>query len=290
MTIKTAYQQLLLALFELYNDREAANIADMVIEAITGFNKINRIVHPEITLNQVQKAILKQYSDELAQYKPVQYVLKKAWFFGLPFFVNESVLIPRPETEELVAWLLQEAKNIELPVSVLDIGCGSGCIPITIKHQRPDFNVIGVDISEKALSVAKQNAVTHQTNINFKTIDILNTYNWSLLDRYDFIISNPPYIGWLEKKSMAKQVVEFEPHEALFVPDNDPLLFYKTIAQFSKSHLNPNGLLFLEVNENMALETEKELQVLGYTTFLRKDLQGKNRMLQAKYNFLNENK
>jgi len=212
MTIKTAYQQLLLALFELYNDREAANIADMVIEAITGFNKINRIVHPEITLNQVQKAILKQYSDELAQYKPVQYVLKKAWFFGLPFFVNESVLIPRPETEELVAWLLQEAKNIELPVSVLDIGCGSGCIPITIKHQRPDFNVIGVDISEKALSVAKQNAVTHQTNINFKTIDILNTYNWSLLDRYDFIISNPPYIGWLEKKSMAKQVVEFEPH------------------------------------------------------------------------------
>ncbi|NIM33988.1 MAG: peptide chain release factor N(5)-glutamine methyltransferase [Hydrotalea flava] len=290
MTIKTAYQQLLLALFELYNDREAANIADMVIEAITGFNKINRIVHPEITLNQVQKAILQQYSDELAQYKPVQYVLKKAWFFGLPFFVNESVLIPRPETEELVAWLLQEAKNIELPVSVLDIGCGSGCIPITIKHQRPDFNVIGVDISEKALSVAKQNAVTHQTNINFKTIDILNTYNWSLLDRYDFIISNPPYIGWLEKKSMAKQVVEFEPHEALFVPDNDPLLFYKTIAQFSKSHLNPNGLLFLEVNENLALETEKELQVLGYTTFLRKDLQGKNRMLQAKYNFLNENK
>ncbi|RTL55101.1 MAG: peptide chain release factor N(5)-glutamine methyltransferase [Sphingobacteriales bacterium] len=290
MTIKTAYQQLLLALFELYNDREAANIADMVIEAITGFNKINRIVHPEITLNQVQKAILQQYSDELAQYKPVQYILKKAWFFGLPFFVNESVLIPRPETEELVAWLLQEAKNIELPTSVLDIGCGSGCIAITIKHQRPDFNVTGVDISEKALSVAKQNAVIHQTNINFKTIDILNTYNWSLLDRYNFIISNPPYIGWSEKKSMAKQVVEFEPHEALFVPDNDPLLFYKTIAQFSKNHLNPNGLLFLEVNENLAHETKQALQELGYTTFLRKDLQGKNRMLQAKYNFLNEKK
>ncbi|WP_298300125.1 peptide chain release factor N(5)-glutamine methyltransferase [Hydrotalea sp.] len=285
MNIKTAYQHLLLELFEMYSDREAANIADMMIEAVTGFNKINRIMHPEIILNKEQISLLQQYSNELAHYKPVQYVLQNAWFYGLPFFVNESVLIPRPETEELIAWLLDSTKQYTHPISVLDIGCGSGCIAVSIKHQRPKFRVSAIDISEKALTVAKKNATTHLASIDFKNIDILNNNNWSQLDSYDCIISNPPYIAWSENEVMAKQVVAFEPHEALFVPDNNPLLFYTTIAQFAKSHLANNGLLFLEVNENLAIETAQALNKLGFSTNLKKDLQGKNRMLQAKYNF-----
>lgn len=283
MTIKSAYQQLLVALFELYSDREASNIADIVIEKVTGFNKINRILNPEIILTGAQESKLKKYSDELLNYKPLQYVIQEAWFYHLPFFVNESVLIPRPETEELVEWLLNSMQTNTHSTSILDIGCGSGCIAVSIKYMRSKFQVTAVDNSEKALSIAKKNAQKHKLNINFQNIDILNKKNWTQLNEYDCIISNPPYIQLSESKIMAKQVVAFEPHQALFVSDDNPLIFYTTIAEFAIIHLKKNGTLFMEVNESLAIETEKAIHKLGFSTTLRKDLQGKNRMLMAKY-------
>jgi len=279
MTIKTAYQQLVLALFEIYDDREAANIANWVIEAVTGFNKINRIMHPEINLSSSQQNLLENYTAELLQHKPVQYVLKQAWFCGLQFYVNESVLIPRPETEELVAWILEDTKGLN--GNIIDIGTGSGCIAIALKIQNPALNVTAIDISEKALEVAEQNAEQIRADVQFKKINILNKEEWTALPEFDWIVSNPPYITLHEQNEMPINVVKYEPHQALFVPDNEPLVFYTTIAVFAKKHLKKNGCIFFEVHEHFANATEQACINLGFKTVLRKDMQGKNRMLKA---------
>jgi release factor glutamine methyltransferase len=285
MGIQDAYTQLMYQLFELYDDRESANIADWVIEHITGFKRIERITNKQFPLNTSQQELLKTYTAQLLQHEPVQYVLHEAWFCGLKFFVDENVLIPRPETEELVEWIEREVSSFQFPVSsLLDIGTGSGCIPISIKKKLPGCDVHALDISETALSVAEKNANILNASITFHEINILDNKQWDLLPMFDIIVSNPPYIKQSEEKEMRSNVLQHEPHVALFVPDEDALLFYKTIAEFGSQHLNKDGQLFFEINEALGEEVKELLLQKGYSNVeVKKDMQGKDRMVKARF-------
>ncbi len=283
MTIQQAYQQLLLKLYELYDDREAINISDIVIENVTGFRKIDRIMNKQFPLNAQQQELLEDYANALMQHKPVQYVLHEAWFAGMKFYVNENVLIPRPETEELVAWIIEEIRNSEFKIrNLLDIGTGSGCIPIVIKKKLPQLDVHAVDISEHALEVAKQNAHEQEAEVSFHQMDILSEEVEKNKEVFDIIVSNPPYIKQSEAESMQKNVLKHEPHLALFVTGEDALLFYRAITQYASEHLSENGFLFFEINEVHGEEVVDLLQQNGFIDIrLKKDMQGKNRMIKA---------
>src|SRR4051794_35956353 len=195
MTIQQSYKQLLFQLYEMYDDREAATIADIVIENITGFKKSHRIINKQFPLNEKQLQLLNEYTTELLKHKPVQYVLHEAWFAGMKLYVDENVLIPRPETEELVEWVVKTvASRKSKVVSLLDVGTGSGCIPIVVKRKLPSIEIHALDILEEALSIAKKNATTHQTAIHFHLLDFLDKTLWTQLPTFDIIMSNPPYV------------------------------------------------------------------------------------------------
>ncbi len=281
MTINAAYYQLLYQLFELYDDREAANMADWVIEYITGQRRIERILYKDLPLNNSQQLQLETFTQQLLQHKPVQYVLQEAWFAGMKFFVKEGVLIPRPETDELVELVASKSQISNLKSQILDIGTGSGCIPIALKKRLPASTILSIDISEAALAIAQKNATDLQTDIALQQLDFLDETNWQLLGTFDIIVSNPPYIKQSEDASMSKHVTDYEPSLALFVADNNALIFYEKIAAFGKTHLNPNGQIFVEINEALGKETVAMFQQHGYNTLLKKDLQGKDRMIQA---------
>lgn len=301
MTIQEAYKQLLYQLYEVYDDREAANIADMVIEHVTAQRRIDRIVNKQMPVSLAQQQEIDSYTQQLLQHKPIQYVLNEAWFAGMKFYVDENVLIPRPETEELLEWIssfpvsgfqfpviMEDGKTPSpatgnrQPVTLLDIGTGSGCIPMALKKKFNDWKAEAVDISAGALEVAKKNATDNNVDVTFHLLDILDESAWSKLGIFHIIVSNPPYIKQSEAESMNTNVLSFEPHTALFVPDNDALLFYKKIADFSLLHLHKNGLLFFEINEALGQEVCEMLAVKGFEEIeLRKDLQGKDRMVKA---------
>lgn len=281
MTIQEAYKQLLYKLFEIYDDREAANICDWVIEHITGLKKIDRITRKNFLLNDEQKKLLENYTNELLPGKPVQYILHEAWFAGMKLYLDGSVLIPRPETEELVNWIIADC-NLQIVNSILDIGTGSGCIPVALKKKLPSCEITAMDISEKALEVAKQNAAECKTEIHFHQCDILNKEEWKQFSGFDIIVSNPPYIKQSEANEMRENVLQYEPHIALFVPDSDALLFYKTITEFGLQHLNKNGKLFFEINETQGENISNLLAQCGYINIeIKKDMQGKDRMIKA---------
>ncbi len=282
MTTQSAQQQAITALKLLYDEREAANIADWVMEHITGKKRIDRLLDKKALLSEEQTNQFQSILSALATHKPVQYVLGEAWFAGMKFFVNESVLIPRPETEELVFWTIESIKNSKLKIkNLLEIGSGSGCIPISLKKKIPEISVSSVDISAEALAVAKQNAITLDVSVNFLQIDFLNEANWEQLSVFDLIVSNPPYIKQSEEINMSKNVLAFEPALALFVPDEDALLFYRKIVLFAKTHLAKEGLIFLEINEALGNEVISLFKKNGFETELRKDLQGRDRMIKA---------
>lgn len=285
MTVQEAYKQLQLQLCALYDDREAANIADLVIEHITGQRRIDRVMNKQLPVTSTQQAIIVQYTEQLLQHTPVQYVLHEAWFAGMKLYVDENVLIPRPETEELVSWIVDfrlQILELERPVAVLDIGTGSGCIPIALKKKMQRWQVHAVDISAGVLNVAKRNAKAQGTAVNFHLLDILDETAWQQLPMFDVIISNPPYIRESEAATMHTNVLDFEPHTALFVPGEDALLFYRKIADFALIHLHSNGLLFFEINEALGKAVCDMLASKGFAGIeLRKDLQGKDRMVKA---------
>jgi release factor glutamine methyltransferase len=287
MTIQQARQEALIQLKSLYDEREAANIADWVMEHITGQKRIDRLLNNQALLTTVQLQKLNTILPQLAAHKPVQYVLNEAWFAGIKFFVNDHVLIPRPETEELVEWIVEESLKLEVrSLKLLDVGTGSGCIPISVKKKMSELSVTSIDVSENALLVARKNAVSLETDIQFLHIDFLNEETWSRLPVFDIIVSNPPYIKQSEHSSMSKNVTDFEPSVALFVPDEDALLFYRKIAVFAKTHLSQQGFIFLEINEALGKETVDLYEKEGYTVVLRKDLQGKERMVKARFTHL----
>ncbi len=215
--------------------------------------------------------------------EPLQYITKRADFYGLKFEVNNQVLIPRPETEELVAWVLEE-NNRKQSKKVLDIGTGSGCIPLSLQYNRPNWEITAIDISEKALDIAQNNAnsLALQQTI-FKKIDILTPSSWADLGEYDLVISNPPYIAASELTIMDENVTNFEPHIALFVPDNDVLLFYRTIAAFCALHLVENGALYVEIHENLGEQTVNLFHESGIfdEIILQKDMSGRDRMIKC---------
>lgn len=282
MTIQLAQQQTLVQLKMLYDEREAANITDWVMEHITGKKKTDRLMDKQQILPAPQIVKLDNILQELATYKPIQYVLGEAWFAGMKFYVNEHTLIPRPETEELVDWIREESQKIlDAGYSILDIGTGSGCIPIALKKKLPLLSVTSIDVSKDALEVAQQNANTLQADISFLNIDFLDESNWNQLPVVDIIVSNPPYIKQSEQDSMAKNVLDFEPAIALFVPDEDALLFYRKIAVFGKKHLSKQGCIFLEINETLGKDVVQLYENAGYIVELKKDLQGKDRMVKV---------
>jgi release factor glutamine methyltransferase len=255
------------------------------MESLTGWKKIDRVLNKQLPLLPDTISLLEKYTAELLEHRPVQYVLNESWFYGLKFFVNEHVLIPRPETEELVEWIIkaESIANRETPLQIIDIGTGSGCIPVSLKKNIRSANVFAVDISEDALQTAKKNADANDTVIHFTRQDFLDKSKWGLLPKTDIIVSNPPYISINEKSAMAKNVVEYEPGLALFVNDNDPLIFYKGIADFAETNLNKGGSVFLEIHESAGDSVVKIFLEKGYSeVILKKDMQGKDRMVRAK--------
>lgn len=311
MTIHQAYQQLLFQLFEIYSDTEAHTIADWVMEHITEWKRIDRIVNKEFPLSAQKQEQLEKYTKELLAHRPVQYVLGEAWFAGMKFYVNEKVLIPRPETEELVEWVVKEVAGSEWRVAgknkvssgqsavgnaatnnkfsilhstfnIIDIGTGSGCIPIALKKKLPGAEVTAIDVCSEALSIAVENALNNETEIDFKLLDFLDNNKWNELGQFDIIVSNPPYVKKSEAKEMRKGVLDFEPSLALFVPDDDALIFYKQIADFALTHLKTGGTVFMEINEALGNDTVALFKQKGFTLVeLKKDMQGKDRMVKA---------
>lgn len=285
LTIHEAHQQLLFQLYHIYDDREAANIADWVMESLTGWKKIDRVLNKQVPLLPDTISLLEKYTAELLEHRPVQYVLNESWFYGLKFFVNEHVLIPRPETEELVEWIIktESITNREKPVQIIDIGTGSGCIPVSLKKNIRSADVFAVDISEDALQTAKKNAEANDTIIQFIRQDFLDKEKWHLLPKTDIIVSNPPYISMNEKTTMTRNVVHYEPGIALFVNDNDPLIFYKALAEFAETNLSAEGSVFMEIHESAGDKVVEIFLEKGYSeVILKKDMQGKDRMVKAK--------
>lgn len=281
MKIREANKHLISQLRAIYEESEAENISDWILEHITGKKRTDRIMNKEKLLNPEQVSQLNQYLDRLLQHEPVQYVLNEAWFCGLKFYVDKSVLIPRPETEELVEWIISDCKFPIDALSILDIGSGSGCIPITLKKRLGKADVWSCDISPEALRIANQNATTLGINVRFVELDFLNETKREELPSFDIIVSNPPYIPVKDKDTMRLNILNHEPAAALFVPDNDELIFYKAIATFGKKHLTENGAIYTEINESLGEGTSAMFQANGYKTELRKDMQGKERMLKA---------
>lgn len=221
--------------------------------------------------------------EAIKQGKPYQYIIGYTWFYNLKIIVNEAVLIPRPETEELVDWAINDYKINTEVIDVLDIGTGSGCIALTLKANL-NANVTGVDISEAALKIANKNAAINNLNIHFELFDVLNYLPNSQSEMYDVIISNPPYIALKEKYLMDEVVIKHEPNLALFVPNENPLIFYKQVTRFARQYLKPKGTLYFELNENYASQTKTLIKKFGFKKVqIAKDLQGKERMLKANF-------
>jgi release factor glutamine methyltransferase len=284
MTFEAAEQSLATALDGLYENREAATIAGMVMEFVTGKSKMDRWLQKNELLPIEDLKRLEKYSNELLTGKPVQYVLGQAWFAELCLTVNEHTLIPRPETEELVnlcaSWAATN-KIQDAPLQILEVGTGSGCIAIALQQKMPAAIITAIDISAEAIEVATINAVKYNAPIQFKTFDFLNEARWPEMDNYDIIISNPPYIADIEKESMAGHVLDFEPHTALFVTNNNPLIFYSALANFGNKYLYKNGALFVEINQALGLQTQDVFVQANYTTLLKKDLFDNDRMIVA---------
>jgi release factor glutamine methyltransferase len=284
MTFETAEQSIATALDGLYENREAATIAGMVMEFITGKSKMDRWLQKNELLSIEDLKRLEKYSKELLTGKPVQYVLGEAWFAGMCLAVNEHTLIPRPETEELVNLCANWATTNKIhhaPLQILEVGTGSGCIAIALLKKLPNAQLTAVDISNEAIKVASANAIANNTAITFITLDFLDETTWLGLGSYDIIISNPPYIADNEKESMAGHVLDFEPHTALFVTNNNPLIFYTALANFGKTHLHHGGALFVEINQALGLQTQDVFEQNNYNTLLKKDLFDNDRMIVA---------
>ena len=274
-----AYNNLKHELISIYDEREAGNIADWVLEYITGKKRWKRNTeNQELTAQQNQKLTL--FTNELLQHKPVQYVLGEAWFCGLRFFVNQHVLIPRPETEELVQLITSDQQN-QTSLYILDIGTGSGCIPIALKKKLPGSQVTSLDISHQALEVAIENAHHLDTEIQFECMNFLDEQNWILLQQFDIIVSNPPYIPINERERLSKNVIDFEPGEALFVPDQQALIFYDAIEKFGKTHLKYDGKIYMEVHEDFAKAVLTLFINHGWQTHIENDMFGKERFVTA---------
>jgi release factor glutamine methyltransferase len=286
-TIKDVFTAFKQGLADVYDAQETEAITLMVLTEIINSSKATIKAFPERELTLIQQGEVNNILTQLKTGMPLQYALGYTEFYGLKFLVNPATLIPRPETEELIQWALESVAVDVLPglgLNILDIGTGSGCIAISLKKNLPSAQVSAIDIFADALQTAKENAQLNEVEVNFIEADILNLpLNHLLLTtRYSLLISNPPYVTLDDKKRMHTNVTDFEPHTALFVPEDEPLLFYKAIADFALSNLTANGFLFFEINESLGKETVTVLENKGFRDVeLRQDMSGKDRMIKA---------
>ncbi len=279
MTIKDLYRNFLVQLQKIYSLSEATAITDWVFEKLASLKRTDILKDSEKEITAAADKLIQETLQELLLHKPVQYVLGEAWFYRMKLKVNEHVLIPRPETEELVEQLIKDRKSKLTDPAILDIGTGSGCISIAIKKNLPASKVTGIDISENAIALAKENAVLHHAHISFTIMDFLDESTWPSLPFFDIIISNPPYIPINEKEKLGKNVTEFEPHLALFVPNHSPLIFYEKIGAFGREHLLPGGKIYAETHEDYAKETAALFRDHYKSVMIKKDMYGKKRMI-----------
>jgi release factor glutamine methyltransferase len=279
MMLKDLYRNFLVQLQKIYSLSEATAITDWVFEKMASLKRTDILKNPEKRISPAANELIQNALQDLLRNKPVQYILQEAWFYHMKIKVNEQVLIPRPETEELVEQLIIDRKSKLTDPAILDIGTGSGCIPIAIKKNLPASKLTAIDISKGALALAAENAALHNAHIQFNEIDFLNEANWPGLGLFDIIICNPPYIPINEKEKLDKNVTAFEPHLALFVPDRSPLIFYEKIAAFGRDHLLPNGKIYLETHEDYAKETAALFRGIYQTVMIKKDMYGKERMI-----------
>ncbi len=281
MKIREYRLKFLETLATVYDRLESESFFYLILEHQLKLKRVDLVLQPELMLTNEQKAEWDFLLEQLLKEVPIQYLMGICNFSGLDFEVDSNVLIPRPETEELVDWILstlieRNTGNLKL----LDIGTGSGCIAVTLANQMPELSVTAIDVSEEALQIAKRNVARHGVSVNMIHKDILTAEN--LDSNYDCIVSNPPYVRFLEKEEIRKNVLDHEPHLALFVDDHDPLLFYRKIAALALIHLNDNGLLFFEINQYMAAETVSLLTEMGFENVtLKKDIYGNFRMICA---------
>ncbi|GEP52106.1 release factor glutamine methyltransferase [Flavobacterium noncentrifugens] len=261
----------------IYDLDEAESFFYLVLEDKKQWKRIDLALNPEAQFSEIEIPEWNEILEKLKQYIPIQYILGKTHFYGLEFEVNENVLIPRPETEELVEWILSNnCKSGNL--KILDIGTGSGCIAISLAKNLPAANISAIDVSEKALATAQKNAQTNEVKVDFLRNDILKTED--LEQQFDIIVSNPPYVRNLEKEEIRQNVLEHEPHLALFVDDDDALIFYRKIAELAQKNLSPNGQLYFEINQYLGKEMMDLLEQKNFQQMeLRKDIYGNHRMV-----------
>ena len=292
MTIKQYREHFNESLKHLYPTSEIDSFFFLILEEYMDLKRIDVVLKSDFYLDKKSLNLMQIATKQLEHEIPIQYIIGKTEFFGLPFNVNKEVLIPRPETEELVEQVLNEISLIktcktstdlaskEKQFKILDIGTGSGCIAISLKKQLPSSEISAMDVSDKALRVANKNALLNQVDINFIHQDILKTTNLDKL--YNVIVSNPPYVRELEKKEIKNNVLNNEPHLALFVDNKNPLLFYNKIAELAKKFLTKNGQLHFEINQYLGKETIKLLAEKGFKNIqLKKDIFGNDRIVTA---------
>ncbi|MBO6057365.1 MAG: peptide chain release factor N(5)-glutamine methyltransferase [Bacteroidales bacterium] len=272
---------------KLYGSDEANALIMILLKHYFNIDRMKIALEPDLRLSESELLTLHFAVKELLKNKPVQYIIGETEFCGIRFFVNENVLIPRPETEELVNMIVScrdKACLVPTGYNVLDIGTGSGCIAISLAKLMPDSNVTAVDVSEKALEVAKKNAEANEVNVTFIKDDILNPQNRDLLNgQFDIIVSNPPYVCESEKSDMRANVLDYEPSTALFVSDNDPLVFYRKILEFAQKALKPNGEVWFEINEKFGNEMKNLCHEMGFKNAeIIKDFRDRDRILKAR--------
>ncbi len=267
-------------LLAYYDQREAESLLTILVQYFFGLSQSGLITNADFRLSESEMLQLHFAVKDLKKYRPVQYIIGETEFFDLKIKVNKAVLIPRPETEELVQLIINNEKQRDL--NILDIGTGSGCIAIALKKNIPFVQLTGIDISDAAIELASENAENNKLNIAFAELNILDQRQWNLLGQFDIIVSNPPYVTNAEKNRMDNNVLNYEPHQALFVADNDALVFYKEIFHFSENHLRQNGKIYFEINEEKGNEIVELAKSKNFVNVkLHKDINGKNRFVSG---------
>ncbi len=277
-TISELRRSLIIQLSELFPENEATSITRLILEHI-GFKEYAILKEPSQQINNTIRSEITKIVDELKKNRPIQYILGRTWFSDLPFLVNDYVLIPRPETEEMVSNILSENRGGN--PRIIDIGCGSGCISIALAYHIPNSKVSAMDTDLRALQLAKKNALLNHVAVDFIHQSIFDTETGSEEILYDIIVSNPPYVTSADKLLMSPNVTDYEPELALYVPDDDPLLFYKEIIRFSKNRLSGRGEIWVEINEKYGNETKELFVNAGYKdVWLLEDIHGKDRFIK----------
>ena len=282
MKIKDFRTDFVNSLSRIYDSEEILSFFYILSEKILGLQRVGVAMHLDKKLSVNEMTDFDNARKRLENQEPIQYIIGETYFFGIPFIVNTHVLIPRPETEELVDWILKDYTDTKGSITILDIGTGSGCIAVSLAKNLPEAQVYAIDISEEAIGVAKENAKRNRVHVTFKQMDVLEMED--LFQNFDIIVSNPPYVRELERLDMKPNVLNNEPSQALFVSNDNPLLFYKKITELAKKKCNEKGSLYFEINQYLGTETKRMIEATGFVSVeVQKDLYDNERMIRARF-------